>query len=280
MSWQAQKRVWALSGNKGSALLLLLAIADYTHEDGTNCFASVATLAKKVRLSPREVRRLINETLVPSGELHVQKREGTTSMLTVLVRDDGDTPAIRDTPVARDTPVIGDTPRRTSATTTHATGDTPPLTPMTPEPLVNPADPADEPGESSLDDAEGRAERLWLDERRRHGHEEKFTDRAALRVLREGVHQAYGFGATTEDVETAIREHAQYKWSDTREACSWVVSAMDTRERHERDAQKMRERLRQRREDDDRIEAEWQVLQRQHPGLTRAQIAQRRVAGA
>ena len=73
MSIRAMNRVWANSVNKGSVLLLLLAVADYAQDDGTGCFAGVETLAAKTRMSARNVQYLI-EKAEKSGELSVDRR--------------------------------------------------------------------------------------------------------------------------------------------------------------------------------------------------------------
>jgi hypothetical protein len=84
MSVKCMDRVWEHSRAKGSALLLLLAIADHAHDDGTGAYMSQRTLAAKTRLSVRQVRRLIDQ-LVAARELSSEAREGTTDMLAVLV---------------------------------------------------------------------------------------------------------------------------------------------------------------------------------------------------
>jgi len=83
-------RVWEHSRHKGSALLLMLAIADHAHDDGTGAWPSVPTLAKKIRMSPRQVTRLLKIlSSGPNPELGVVERQGTSSMFTVRV-DAGD----------------------------------------------------------------------------------------------------------------------------------------------------------------------------------------------
>lgn len=67
--------VWKHSRQKGSTLLLLLAIADHAHDDGEGAYPSVATLAKKVRMSERNVQYLIKR-LEASGELGVLHGQG------------------------------------------------------------------------------------------------------------------------------------------------------------------------------------------------------------
>ena len=70
MSVKAISAVWDYSAASGNALLLLLAIADSADHDGTNAWPSVATLAKKTRLSDRTVQRRVRD-LVTLGELAV-----------------------------------------------------------------------------------------------------------------------------------------------------------------------------------------------------------------
>lgn len=66
------------SRQKGSALLLLLMIANHAHADGTNSFPSIETLAKECRMSVRQIIRLV-ATLERSGELQVERSAGRTA---------------------------------------------------------------------------------------------------------------------------------------------------------------------------------------------------------
>ena len=86
MSIKVMTLVWEHSRHKSSALLLLLAIADHAHDDGGGAFPAVGTLAKKVRMSTRQVQRLL-ETLDKSGELRVEWGEGPrgTNRYTVVL---------------------------------------------------------------------------------------------------------------------------------------------------------------------------------------------------
>lgn len=59
--------VWEHSTQKGSSLLLLLAIADHANEEGT-AWPSVPTLAKKVRVTERRIQQMLRE-LQEEGEL-------------------------------------------------------------------------------------------------------------------------------------------------------------------------------------------------------------------
>lgn len=69
MSIAVQTRVWAYSNGRGSALLLLIAIADFADDNGC-AFPSVETLAAKIRLDRRTTQRLMR-SLEEMGELHV-----------------------------------------------------------------------------------------------------------------------------------------------------------------------------------------------------------------
>lgn len=69
MSIQTMNRVWSSSQQKGSALLLLLAIADNANDAG-EAFPGIAYLAHKTRMSERQVQRLI-QYLAATDELAV-----------------------------------------------------------------------------------------------------------------------------------------------------------------------------------------------------------------
>ena len=75
MSINIMNWVWSYSTQKGSALLLLLAIADHAHDDGAGAFPRIQTLAKKTRLTSRAVQIILNRLEV-TGELMVQQRAG------------------------------------------------------------------------------------------------------------------------------------------------------------------------------------------------------------
>lgn len=63
-------RVWDESKAEGSALLLLLAIADHCHDDGTGAWPSIAALAKKTRLGIRNTQYQIRK-LEEANELKI-----------------------------------------------------------------------------------------------------------------------------------------------------------------------------------------------------------------
>jgi hypothetical protein len=69
MSMRMMTQVWERSQHKGSELLLMLAIADNANDQGL-AYPSAKTLAKKTRLSNRQVQRLIR-VVTRSRELEV-----------------------------------------------------------------------------------------------------------------------------------------------------------------------------------------------------------------
>lgn len=73
MSIKCLNTVWEYSIQKGSALLLLLSIADYAKDNGY-AFPGVKVLARKTRMSERQVLRLV-EQVEKSGELSVNREK-------------------------------------------------------------------------------------------------------------------------------------------------------------------------------------------------------------
>lgn len=74
MSVRTLARVWELSAQAGNDLLMLLAIADFADDDG-RAYPSIATLARKCRMTPRNVNLILAE-LRKTGELVVRQNEG------------------------------------------------------------------------------------------------------------------------------------------------------------------------------------------------------------
>jgi hypothetical protein len=75
MSIRVQSEIWKHSKLKGTALLLLLAIADFADDNGW-AFPSVRALAKKIRLKDRQTQSLIAQ-IVEAGELEIHPGEGS-----------------------------------------------------------------------------------------------------------------------------------------------------------------------------------------------------------
>jgi hypothetical protein len=74
MSMRMMTQVWERSQHKGSELLLMLAVADNANDQGL-AYPSTKTLAKKTRLSNRQVQRLIR-VVTRSRELEVSVGTG------------------------------------------------------------------------------------------------------------------------------------------------------------------------------------------------------------
>lgn len=67
--------VWQHSKQSGGALVLLLAIADNAHDDGGGAYPSIDTLAKKARMTGRNVNILLKD-LVGAGEIAIDPGAG------------------------------------------------------------------------------------------------------------------------------------------------------------------------------------------------------------
>lgn len=74
MSIFCMTAVWERSQHSGTHLLMLLAIADFSDDDG-RAYPSVPTLARKCRMKERNARYILAE-LVDSGELSTQVGKG------------------------------------------------------------------------------------------------------------------------------------------------------------------------------------------------------------
>lgn len=88
MSIEVMTRVWANSKQKGSALLLMVSIADYANEKGV-AYPSIETLARKVRMSERNVQLLLRK-LEEAGELDIKPNAGPSgcNLYRIVVDED------------------------------------------------------------------------------------------------------------------------------------------------------------------------------------------------
>jgi hypothetical protein len=75
MSIELLTQVWKYAEVTGSELLVLLALADYAHDDGTSIYPSVATIARKSRLSVDQARRVVHE-LIKDGYVELVEEGG------------------------------------------------------------------------------------------------------------------------------------------------------------------------------------------------------------
>lgn len=74
MSIRTMSKVWEYSQHSGTNLLMLLAVADFSDDDGF-AFPAVEKLAKKCRMSKRNAQDRLKE-LSDSGELTILKNQG------------------------------------------------------------------------------------------------------------------------------------------------------------------------------------------------------------
>lgn len=74
MSIKLMNLVWEYSGNSGSTLLVLLALADHANDEGI-CWPAIPRIAKRGRVSERQALRILGD-LQASSELQVIERGG------------------------------------------------------------------------------------------------------------------------------------------------------------------------------------------------------------
>lgn len=147
MSIAVMNWIWTSSPTSGNERLVLLALADAcSRDDGTGCWPSIATIARKANISVRTVQRVLDR-LERDGHLIVHRGQGgahrSTNSYTVVIHNgcqsDARHPATGD---------AGDTPGVTQLR--HPTGDTA-VTPDPPGNHQDPPPPAREPGDRSGD---------------------------------------------------------------------------------------------------------------------------------
>eukprot|EP00918_Siedleckia_nematoides_P041017 GHVU01089037.1.p2 GENE.GHVU01089037.1~~GHVU01089037.1.p2 ORF type:complete len:250 (-),score=26.20 GHVU01089037.1:50-799(-) len=130
MSIRVMSKVWESYPGGGSELLALLALADWSDDNG-RCYPSMASISKKVRLKPRQAQRVVHQ-LIEAGFVSVIGNEfggkpGATrqyrinlSSLTGVAHDTGVAEDVdgchgrRETGVAHDTQTVIEPPRTVS----------------------------------------------------------------------------------------------------------------------------------------------------------------------
>ena len=124
-------RVWEHSRHGGTELLMLLAIADFSDDDG-HAYPAVGTLATKCRMKLRNAQAII-AALRRSGELEVRENEGPkgTNRYRIALVDHG----VQRTAGVQNTAGVQSTARRGAV---HCAK---PLQPTAPEPSVNRQEP-------------------------------------------------------------------------------------------------------------------------------------------
>jgi helix-turn-helix protein len=235
MSGYAVGHVLRTSHASGTSLLVLIVIAEATHQDGTGAWPAVASIAQLARTTERSVYRVLRQ-LEKAGELVVDRGAGPhgTNLYSI--------PGVGQLRLGDDTPV---TPDKASPLTTGASGDdtgvTPPLTTaasgddtaVSPEPSVPVLYPSKNRSRAAR--AQGieiptrpqttreiereqhafarQAEEVWLQTAAKTGS--MYTDRAALRMVHEHAINALRW-ATTTQVLAAIRGRAEAKTTPRR----------------------------------------------------------------
>src|SRR5215470_13001656 len=103
MSIEVTSAVWKWSRQKSGPLLVLLALADYTNSEGI-AWPAVSTLARKVRMSKRNVQRCVR-ALEKAGELEIRPNQGRRGSNIYRIRlfesNNGDARVIGDVGVAQ-----------------------------------------------------------------------------------------------------------------------------------------------------------------------------------
>jgi hypothetical protein len=144
MNW-----VWAHSPTSGNERLVLLALADAcSRDDGTGCWPSIATIARKANISERSVRRIIAR-LEEAGLLGVTRTSGGTARATntyaIIMTPPGAKTAVSAPGPRQPDPGQDVTPDGSSGVTRQAptpdTGVRPPLTPGSADPPENHQEP-------------------------------------------------------------------------------------------------------------------------------------------
>lgn len=109
MSIRVMSKVWESYPGGGSELLALLALADWSDDNG-RCYPSMASISKKVRLKPRQAQRVVHQ-LIEAGFVSVIGNEfggkpGATRQYRInlhsLTGVAHDTGVVHDTGVAED----------------------------------------------------------------------------------------------------------------------------------------------------------------------------------
>ena len=108
MSVKYMHRVWTNSQAKGAVLLLMLAIADNANDSGMAWPGNVY-LARKMRMSERQVRRLIDICELDLKELQVRRRPGKSNIYRILTPDKMSMGEISTPDISDVTPDISDT---------------------------------------------------------------------------------------------------------------------------------------------------------------------------
>jgi len=127
MSVRCISKVLEESAHAGTALLMLVVLADYSDDEG-NSYPSVASLARKCRMTGRNAGYILN-ALQASGEVRVLRNEGPrgTNRYRIVLS------ALGRHPLKAPSPLKGAAPLKTSSPNAHEAGFIP-EEPFTPKP--------------------------------------------------------------------------------------------------------------------------------------------------
>jgi hypothetical protein len=240
MSGYAVGHVLRTSRSSGTSLLVLIVIAEATHQDGTGAWPGISSIAQLARTTERTVYRVIRN-LERAGELLIERGAGPhgTNLYAIpgvgqlRFGDDAGVTPDKVSPLTRG--ASGDDTRVTPPLTTGASGDD---TAVSPEPSIPVRDPSKNLSRAErapaieiptrpLTQAQiereqhafGReAERVWLETAEKRGS--SYTDRAALRIVHELAIKATRW-ASEAQVLAAIRRRLDVK-STPRRIPEWA----------------------------------------------------------
>lgn len=282
MSIRVINAVWQNSRQKGNALLILQAIADFADDDGY-AFPAVATIAAKARVSERTAQTVI-ASLQKAGELTVEKNAGPrgANRYRVLITEArqlalSDERGAADRTGARNDRVQTSAPEpsRTSSSNSHQVPDGSRATQIrTP---AKPAPPAGSRQESRRIEEEAVA--LWQRLRKRSPHLKRFTEASSIRGLRIAVKRALMAGHSWLDISAAITAKAPEATSNPWYADEWIRLTAERRLEAEKEAEQRQQREDVERERTAALVAERAALQQKYPGLTWKQIIERELFG-
>ena len=148
MSVRWISKVLEESAHSGTELLVLLVLADYSHDDGTS-YPGIPALARKCRMSGRNVNYILN-ALKASGELAVftnQGPKGTNRYRIVLPVSDGQPlqpgSGLKAASPLKDTSPLNAVAPLKPASSTPEAGFPEPLKPTSDEPSLNRYEPSE-----------------------------------------------------------------------------------------------------------------------------------------
>jgi len=165
MSTIVMSQCWPLSGFTPAEKSVLISLADNANDQGV-CWPGIPLMSQRTCLSERSVQRMINQ-LIEKGILSVERRNGRSTIFTILVQDYLENLA-QQTLLSNDQPLTERHPRQSVTPDTVSPNPrqsvTPPPTPCHPTPdTVSPRTVIEPSKEPSKEPSSLRAEfeRFW-----------------------------------------------------------------------------------------------------------------------